>query len=163
MSEVERLQEALRAAFANRALIYRHIFDGIKKRHGEAEAMDVMKEALYARGCEVGKIFEHLGPSDMVGLKDAFLDFIPFQGLLDPDVRRADDEGVDIKFQRCPLKEAWQDSGVSEDELAKLCEMAGVIDDGTFESAGFTFSAETWKPGEEGCCFLHIRPGPAKD
>ena len=30
------------------------------------------------------------------------------------------------------------------------------------ESAGFTFSADTWQPGRDGCCHLHIRPGPTR-
>jgi hypothetical protein len=34
-----------------------------------------------------------------------------------------------------------------------------VVDNGTFEAAGFAFSAKTWQPGDDGCCFLHIRPG----
>ena len=28
-----------------------------------------------------------------------------------------------------------------------------------FEAAGFEFFADTWQPGGEGCCYLHIRPG----
>ena len=162
MSEVERLQEALRAAFANRALIYRHVFEAIEKRHGAEEATEVLKEAIYARGCEIGKVFAHLDPSDMAGIKNAFLEFLPFPGMLEPDVRRADENGVDIKFGRCPLKEAWQAAGVTDDELARLCDIAGAVDYGTFEAAGFAFSADTWKSGDEGCCFLHIRPGPSR-
>jgi hypothetical protein len=30
-----------------------------------------------------------------------------------------------------------------------------------FEAAGFRFRADTYQPGGEGCCFLHVRPGPA--
>lgn len=29
------------------------------------------------------------------------------------------------------------------------------------ERAGFSFGLATWKPGETGCRFLHIAPGPA--
>ena len=36
---------------------------------------------------------------------------------------------------------------------------AVAVDNGTFESAGFEFSADTWQPGGDGCCYLHIRPG----
>jgi hypothetical protein len=51
---------------------------------------------------------------------------------------------------------------MAPEKIATLCRIAGVVDDGTFEAAGFNFSADTWRPGEEGCCFLHIRPGPTK-
>ncbi len=43
--------------------------------------------------------------------------------------------------------------------MTKLCHIAGRVDNGTFEGAGFVFSADTWRPGEGGCCYLHIRPG----
>ncbi len=68
-------------------------------------------------------------------------------------------EALDIKFHACPLKEAWQAAGLPEERIATLCRIAGVVDNGTFEAAGFAFSAETWQPGEDGCCFLHVRPG----
>ena len=163
MSEVQKLKEALRGAFANRAMIYHHVYQAIAERHGEDEAAAIMKDALYARGCEVGRLFADLDPADMQGIKDAFLDFIPNHDLLEPEIRRADDGGVDIKFHRCPLKEAWVDAGLTAAQVARLCEVAGVIDNGTFEGAGFNFTGDTWKPGEEGCCFLHIRPGPTDE
>jgi len=28
-----------------------------------------------------------------------------------------------------------------------------------FEAEGFAFGADTRRPGDEGCCFLHVRPG----
>jgi hypothetical protein len=74
-------------------------------------------------------------------------------------VRRDDAQALDIKFHACPLKEAWQAAGLPDERIATLCRIAGVVDNGTFEAAGFAFSAETWQPGEDGCCFLHIRPG----
>jgi hypothetical protein len=47
---------------------------------------------------------------------------------------------------------------MSAEKVAKLCSIAGVVDNGTFEAAGFAFHADTWRAGDEGCCFLHIRP-----
>lgn len=76
-------------------------------------------------------------------------------------VRRVDAEALDIKFHACPLKEAWLAAGYAPERIATLCRIAGVVDNGTFEAAGLAFSAETWRPGDEGCCFLHIRPGRA--
>jgi hypothetical protein len=40
-----------------------------------------------------------------------------------------------------------------------MCEIAASVDLGTFEGAGFVFSAETWTPGQQGCCLLKIKPG----
>ncbi len=158
MTEVERLKAALRGAIANRAMVYLHVFQAIAKRHGDDEAAAILKEAIYARGCEIGRLFADVEPTDMAGIRDAFLAFLPDHDLLAPEVH-ADANGVDIKFHRCPLKEAWTEAGLSAPEIARMCEIAGVVDNGTFEAAGFTFSAETWQPGQDGCCFLHIRPG----
>ena len=72
---------------------------------------------------------------------------------------RCDAEGLDIKFHRCPLKQAWLDAGLPEEEVATLCRIAAQVDNGMFEAAGFRFHADTYQPGGEGCCFLHIRPG----
>lgn len=162
MGEDARHRENLRAAIANRAMIYYRVWEAIKARHGEAEASETLREAIYAQGCAVGQAFRHIAPTDMAGIRDAFLAFLPDHELLAPEVR-TDDAGVDIKFHRCPLKEAWQAAGLADDVVAKLCAIAGVVDNGTFESAGFGFTAETWRPGEDGCCHLHIRPGPANE
>jgi len=145
----------------SRAMVYAAFFDALTARFGEAVAEDVMKDAIYKRGLEIGKRFSAYGPADLDGLCAAFLDFVPDKGrLFDPEVRRLDEQGLDIKFHACPLKEAWQTAGLPPERIATLCRIAGVVDNGTFEAAGFAFSADTWRPGEEGCCFLHIRPGP---
>jgi hypothetical protein len=38
-----------------------------------------------------------------------------------PEVVRCDAEGLDIKFHRCPLKQAWLDAGLAQEEAATLC------------------------------------------
>lgn len=159
MSE-QSLRAELVASFKNRALLYWHFFDAMRTEIGEPKATEIMKKAIYERGLAVGKQFAKYGPRDMPGIRDAFLKFIPDNGsLFAPEVQRCDAGGVDIKFNRCPLKEAWQEAGVSPEDMTKLCHIAGRVDNGTFEGAGFAFSADTWQPGREGCCHLHIRPG----
>jgi hypothetical protein len=109
---------------------------------------------------KIGQRFAAFAPDDLAGLCAAFLDFAPDQGrLFQPEVRRADEEALDIQFRACQLKEAWQAAGLPEERIATLYRIAGVVDNGTFEAAGFAFSAKTWQPGDDGCCFLHIRPG----
>ncbi|UCF93971.1 MAG: L-2-amino-thiazoline-4-carboxylic acid hydrolase [Desulfobacterales bacterium] len=154
------LRNQLYAAFKNRALMYYHIFNELRDELGEEKATAVMKRAIYKRGREIGRQFQKYGPADMQGLKDAFVAHVPDEGqMFAPEVQRCDAGGVDIKFHRCPLKEAYQEAGLSDEETAKMVEIAASVDYGTFEGAGFEFSADTWKPGREGCCHLHIRPG----
>ena len=54
-----------------------------------------------------GALTKVIGPG--VGERIAF---VPDGGrMFEPEVTRADAGGVDIKFHRCPLKEAWLEAG----------------------------------------------------
>ena len=154
------LRRQLKEAHMGRAMVYAAFYETLAERFGADLAEEVMKKAIFRRGREIGQRFARYGPDDLAGLCAAFLDFVPDHGrLFQPEVRRADDEGLDIKFRACPLKEAWQAAGLPGERIATLCRIAGVVDNGTFEAAGFAFSAATWQPGDDGCCLLHIRPG----
>jgi hypothetical protein len=155
------LRRQLKEPHMSRALVYAAFYDELFARFGAKLAEEVMTTAIYRRSLAIGQRFARFGPADLEGLRDAFLEFVPDQGrLFQPQVKRCDARGLDIKFHACPLKEAWQAAGIEPEKIATLCRIAGVVDNGTFEAAGFTFRAETWQPGEEGCCFLHILPGP---
>jgi hypothetical protein len=156
----ERLREELVASFQNRAAIYRLLLEELTAEIGAERAHEAMRRAIYRRGQEVGRRFARFAPSDLQGLRDAFLAGIPDEGrLFAPEVLRCDPDELEIRFHRCPLKEFWQEQGLPPEEVALLCDIAATVDYGTFEGAGFRFHAETWKPGEPGCCRLHVRPG----
>lgn len=160
MDAEARLRDEVYAAFKNRALMYRHIFDELRRALGEPQAAGLLSRAIEARGREIGRAFARYGPADLAGLRDAFLAGVPDGGrMFDPHVERCDAGGLDITLRRCPLKDAWHEAGVPEADVAALCRIAGRVDNGTFEAAGFEFSADTWQPGRDGCCHLHIRPG----
>ncbi len=158
MSE-ETLRRQLYDSYKNRARIYHLVFDELRNELGDERAEEVMKRAIYRRGWEIGPAkYGRFAPDDLAGLKAAFLDGIPDAGrMFQPEVLRADADSLDIKFHACPLREAWEESELPPDEVATLCRIAARIDNGTFEGAGFDFSADTWQPGGEGCCCLHIR------
>lgn len=156
----DRLRTDLYAAFKNRALMYWHIFDELRRALGEPQAAGLLSRAIEARGREIGKAFARYGPADLAGLRDAFVGSVPDEGrMFAPRVERCDAGGLDITLTRCPLKDAWHEAGVGPADIAALCRIAGRVDNGTFEAAGFEFSADTWQPGRDGCCHLHIRPG----
>ena len=75
-----------------------------------------------------------------------------------PSVVQCDADSLVVHLETCPLKEAWEELGLDEHDRAVMCEIAGEIDKGTFEAAGFSFESDTWKPGRSGCCHLNIRP-----
>jgi hypothetical protein len=119
-----------------------------------------MKRGIYQRGLEIGKQFRKFAPGDLEGLKSAFVAHVPDEGrMFDPEVLRCDGEALEIKMRRCPLKDAWQEAGLSDQQTATMCDIAAEVDLGTFEGAGFSFTAETWRPGRDGCCLLKIKPG----
>jgi hypothetical protein len=158
MSE-ETLRRQLYDSYKNRAMIYRLIFEELRDELGPERAEAVLMRAIYRRGVEIGSCrFARFAPDDLPGLEGAFLDGIPDERrMFQPEVLRSEADAIDIKFHACPLREAWQEAGLPDEEVATLCRIAARIDNGTFEGAGFSFSADTWQPGDEGCCCLHIR------
>jgi hypothetical protein len=66
-----------------------------------------MKRGIYKRGLETGKQFAESRPSNMNGIKQAFIALVPDDGkMFQPELLRCDLDGVDIKFHSCPLKQA---------------------------------------------------------
>jgi len=160
MSTEELLRRQLYDSFKNRAMIYWHAYDELCKAVGAEQAETVLAQAIYRRGEENGKKFAAFAPANLAGLLDAFLAGIPDDGrMFGPEVLRCDATGVDIKFHNCPLRDAWLEAGLPPEKVATLCRIAARVDNGTFEGAGFAFHADTWQPGGDGCCHLHIRPG----
>ncbi len=160
MSDENTLRSQLWASFKSRALVYLEMYRVLDEELGEHRATELLKKAIYRRGCDIGRQFERYGPGDLVGLKQAFLEFIPDGGkVFEPEVVACDDSRLEIRLCRCPLKEAWQEAGLSDAQVARMCEIAGVVDNGTFEAAGFRLKSETWQPGRSGCCHLFIEKG----
>ncbi len=161
---IDRLRQELRESFENRAIIYWFIYDELRRVLGAEQAEAIMSRAIYRRGLEKGKqLYQRFAPADLAGLRDAFVGRSADQGrLFQPEVLQPDSETLEIKFHGCPLRETWVQMGLADQEVATLCRIAAQVDYGTFEGAGFQFWADTWQPGGQGCCFLHIRPGPSK-
>ena len=72
MSE-QALRQQLYAAYKNRGMMYYHIFQELRQEVGDEKAAEIMKRGIYIRGLEIGKKYAKYGPTDLEGLKDAFL------------------------------------------------------------------------------------------
>jgi hypothetical protein len=152
--------EWLQGAFDMRAAAYANMFDVLRDAFGTDKAVELVGEATRRMGVTMGAKFADLGPSNLVALKERFISGIPAVDVIfAPEIRQCDDERLEIKFHKCPLKDAWTRMGRSEEDLELLCKAGGAIDGGLFKAAGFVFKGETWKPGEEGCCRLIVEPG----
>ena len=158
MNEIEDLRQQLTLALKSRALVYAAVYEELTPEVGAELAEVILKRAIYKRGAAISPKFAPHAPADFEGLRDKFLDSIPDHGrLFSPEVRRCDPDGLDIKFHDCPLKNAWIEAGYEGETLATLCRIAGIVDHGTFEQAGFHLDSQTWTPGDTGCCALSIR------
>jgi hypothetical protein len=159
MNEADDLRQQLTLALKSRALVYSAVYEELIPEVGTLRAEAILKRAIYKRGAAISPKFAPHSPADFVGLRDKFLDFVPDHGrLFSPEVRRCDSGGLDIKFHDCPLKNAWVEAGYDDATVATLCRIAGIVDNGTFENAGFQLNAKTWTAGETGCCSLSLRP-----
>jgi hypothetical protein len=163
MSE-KKLREELNESFKHRAILYYLIYDEMRKELGAARAEAILGRAIYRRGAQKGKPkYGPFAPSDLAGVRKTFLVTSADGGrMFQPEVVHENAETLDIVHHKCPLKDAWLEMGLPETEVATMCRIAARVDNGTFEAAGFRFSAETWQPGGERCCVLHIRRGTAE-
>lgn len=145
------------AQMKNRALIYLEMYDVLAEELGAAKAEALLTRAIYRRGRSAGAALAKYAPADLAGLREAFLAHVPGgKDIFRPEVLRADAERLDIQLHGCPLKDAWREAGLPEEKVATLCRIAGAVDKGLFEGAGFAFRNRTWTPGAPGCCFLSV-------
>ena len=147
------------AQMKNRALIYLEMYDVLEEELGAQKAEALLSKAIYRRGRKAGAAFAKFGPADLAGLRDAFLGSVPGgETIFQPEVLKSNGEALEIQLHGCPLKDAWRDAKLPEEKVATLCRIAGAVDKGLFEGAGFAFENRTWAPGATGCCFLSVRP-----
>ena len=144
----------------NRALIYMEMYDVLAEEFGAQKAEALLAKAIYQRGRKMGAAFAKFAPADLAGLRNAFLASVPGgDAIFQPEVLKNDADSLEIQLHGCPLKDAWREAGLSEEKVETLCRIAGAVDKGLFEGAGFGFENRTWKPSASGCCFLSIRKG----
>lgn len=156
--DAQKMWEALNGANRARAGVYVEFFRTLEKYFGRETAIQITKEAVYNWGRTLATGLEKHVPRDFQGLCSSFA-YSPDGGaMFAPHVFSCSDEGLDVKFENCPLKEAWVEAGMPDDEVSLFCEMAARADYGTLEAAGFAVDIETWLPGKTGCCRLKIKP-----
>lgn len=148
------------AQMKNRALIYMEMYDVLSAELGAERAEALLTKAIYRRGLAAGKSLARHAPADLAGLKTSFLAAVPGgEEIFQPEVLRCDRDRLEMQLHGCPLKDAWREAGLPDAKVATLCRIAGAVDKGLFEGAGFKFENRTWAPGAKGCCFLSVRRG----
>ncbi len=148
------------AQMKNRALIYKETYDVLAEELGAAKAEELLTRAIYRRGRAMGAQFAKFAPADLAGLREAFLASVPGgDGIFKPQVLNSDAAALEIQLHGCPLKDTWREAGLPDEKVATLCRIAGAVDKGLFEGAGFRLENRTWTPGATGCCFLRVLRG----
>lgn len=156
-SDMADWRKDLVAQLKNRALVYLEVYDMLAEELGAAKAEELLARAVLRRGRAAGAGLAKHAPADFAGLKATFLKGAPGEGkLFSPEVKRCDPSGLHIQFHACALKDAWQEAGLAPEKWATLCRIAGAVDRGMFEAAGFAIDNRTWTPGHEGCCELKV-------
>ena len=160
MSEQDEKIEALRrdvfSATVNRGLVYTAILGEMRKELGEERANEIFKRAIHGHGVKMSKFLDP--PSNIEEFKEWLLAFLPDGGAMhEPEVLRCDEEGLDVKLRRCPLKEGWRMLDMSRDEVADMCRHADSFDHGFFGSI-FDYSMDLWTEHADDSCILHFRP-----
>jgi hypothetical protein len=153
---IEALQKDVFLAHANRAFIYTEVLTEMRKELGEERSAEIFKRALYNHGVNMAKMMAY--PKDLQGFRDWLLGFLPAGGALnEPEVVRSSEEELVVKFPRCPLKEAWRMAGLSEAEVADMCDHADAFDHGFFGSE-FDYTMDLWSTQPDDACVLTFRP-----
>jgi len=140
----------------SRAMLMAALLDALEPEIGLARAEALLARVMHQRSAGAGKRFLS-DCSDMTLLRERFIHFLPDHGgLFDIETTRCDAAGLGLKFQTCPVKEAYEEAGLPPERMQVLLRIAGGGDVGLFEGAGFAIRNETWTPGDGGCCHLHI-------
>lgn len=153
-------QAETRASFANRALIYLHLYQTLAAELGPEQAIELMRQAIYERGLEVGEKYrEAAEDGDLEEIGAIFCEGSPCGGaLFEPGVEEIGTSHVVLRMTACPLVETWREHGVPEYEIDVLCGIASAVDEGTFEGAGLDVEIleRLGEPDSERC-LLDIR------
>ena len=139
-----------------RGRLFLVVYQELLKRYGKEEAVSVMRAASREFGRGIGKSLACFAPGDFEGLAQAYaLD--PDDGATySPDIRQLDADGLEVQMMTCPIKDAWTDAGLSDEEICTLLHCAAPQDEATWEAAGFDAEITMWSPGRHGCCHSKI-------
>ncbi len=122
--------DKLRAAIEHRALWMYLLMDEARKKGLDWD--DFARKAILRCGNMHGDVkFHNEGDLKKFGVAFANQDVV---NIFEMDVKEASDKKLYIEFHYCPLLTAWQKAGASEEDCAKLCDIAMDGDRGIVEA-----------------------------
>ena len=128
------LLQAIRAQLEHRAFWLYLLCDEAGKRGLDWE--DFGSAAVRRCGLSQGADLVKKGGTDSLkGLKKTLFNK-PAQWVFEMDIKESTDDRLFIDFHYCPLVKAWQKAGCTDEEIAKLCDIAMCGDHGIGETYG---------------------------
>ena len=128
------LLQAIRGLLEHRAFWLYLLCDEARKRG--LDPRDFGSAAVRRCGLAQGANLVAKGGTDSLkGLKKTLFTK-PAQWVFEMDVKRCEDDHLDIDFHYCPLVKAWQKAGCTDEEIATLCDIAMCGDHGIGEAYG---------------------------
>lgn len=125
---------AIRELLEHRALWLYLLCDEAGKKGLKWE--DFAPAAVKRCGLYQGKNLVKKGKTDSLkGLKKTLFSK-PAQMVFEMDIKKSTDDELNIDFHYCPLVKAWQKQGCTDEEIARLCDIAMCGDHGIGEEYG---------------------------
>lgn len=147
---------AIRELLEHRALWLYLLCDEAEKAGLPAEqfAPAAIKRCGLSQGADLVK---KGGTPSLTGLRKTLFSKAA-QLVFEMDIKRCDDDHLDIDFHYCPLVKAWQKAGCTDEEIAKLCDIAMCGDRGIGESYGCQLDLpKSIARGDEVCALRYHR------
>lgn len=145
--------DKLRNAFEHRALWMYLLMDEARKQGLDWD--DFARKAILRCGKMHGEGKFH-AESDLEKFSGAFANEDVVK-VFEMDVQEASDKKLYIEFHYCPLLSAWQKAGASDEDCAKLCDIAMDGDRGIVEACpSFKFHLGDTIAKGGGCCQITI-------
>ena len=147
--------QAIRAQLEHRALWLYLLCDEAGKRG--LDWSDFGSAAVRRCGLSQGAELVKKGGTDSLrGLKKTLFSK-PAQLVFEMDIKESTDDRLSIDFHYCPLVKAWQKAGCSDEEIAKLCDIAMCGDHGIGEKYGSVLELPKCIAKGDDICALRYR------
>ncbi len=122
---------AIREQLEHRALWLYLLCDEAGKKGLEWEAF--APAAIRRCGLSQGAgLVKKGGTKGLTGLRKSLFTK-PAQWVFEMEIKQSTDTNLDIDFHYCPLVKAWQKAGCTDEEIARLCDIAMCGDNGIGE------------------------------
>jgi hypothetical protein len=126
--------KAVRGMLEHRATWLYLLLDEAEKRGINSE--DFAKAAITRCGCFQGEqLIAEVGTKSLKRLKKKLFT-LPARMVFEMKILTCTDDQLDIDFHYCPLVAAWQSHGITDEQIAKLCDIAMQGDRGLARSFG---------------------------